>query len=228
VFDTRGFVSEVKMCNIIFASLYLREGNISSAKAFFETTIKLPPGYSQLTSYCLERLGNPGYWGTVNWFSSWTTVFLVHSLKSKDKLGIHKALQFLGDIFLAHSDEHTAISLFTVALDGFTYMDVHHSRAECMLRLGDISKGHGNMLKAMELWETARLLFEQSSQTKQVKHVDQRLAHISENVLENHRTNLVRLAQLNVPDGNVEDMDDLDNMEGLDLDDDKKPDFVAV
>jgi hypothetical protein len=73
--------------------------------------------------------------------SSWTTVFLVHSLRQKEKVGIHKALQFLGDVFLALGNEHTAIILFTIALDGFTQIDVHRSRAECMLQLGDISMG---------------------------------------------------------------------------------------
>ncbi|KAJ7920515.1 hypothetical protein B0H13DRAFT_1867585 [Mycena leptocephala] len=54
----------------------------------------------------------------------WTTVFLVHSVQQREKLGINKALQFLGDVFLAQDDEHTAINLFTVVLQGFTYMDV--------------------------------------------------------------------------------------------------------
>jgi hypothetical protein len=65
--------------------------------------------------------------------SSWTTVYLAHSIKFKEKLGINKALQFLGDIFLVQADEDTAVSLFSAALEGFTYMDVHRSRAECML-----------------------------------------------------------------------------------------------
>jgi hypothetical protein len=51
----------------------------------------------------------------------------------KEKLGILKALQFLGDVFLAQGEEYTALNLFTVALEGFTAMDVHRSRAECML-----------------------------------------------------------------------------------------------
>jgi hypothetical protein len=118
--------------------------------------------------------------------SSWTTVFLVHSLKSKEQLGIYKALQFIGDIFVTQGDEHTAISLFTAALEGFTDMDVHRSRAECMVRLGDIFMEH-NTLKAVELWTTARPLFERSSQAKQVENVDQRLASVSKNVLEEHK-----------------------------------------
>jgi hypothetical protein len=56
-----------------------------------------------------------------------------------EKLRIYKTLKFLIDLFLYQNDKHTATNLFRVALEGFIQMDVHHSRAECMLRLGDIS-----------------------------------------------------------------------------------------
>ncbi|KAJ7732132.1 hypothetical protein B0H16DRAFT_1696463 [Mycena metata] len=141
-------------CDMIQADLNLREGDRS------------------------ERLGNNGCWEGAHHLSSWTTVFLAHSLKAKERLGIHKALQFLGDIFLSKDDEVTAVSLFILALEGFTEMDVHHSRAECMIRLGDISKKNSDLLEAMDLWETARPLFERSSQTKQVQDIDERLRSV--------------------------------------------------
>jgi hypothetical protein len=212
IFDTLGLVGEVTMCDMILADLHLREGNLLVAKALFEKCVKFV-GSSEIISYCLERLGNTSRWGDLNGFSSWTTVFLVHCLKSKEKLGIYKALQFLGDVILSQGDEYTFISLLTVALEGFTQMDVHCSRAECVLRLGDISMGNSNMLKAVELWETAKLLFERSNQAKQVEHVNQRLAGVSENVLKQHRKNLVRLAELNPPSGTVEDMDEISEIE---------------
>jgi hypothetical protein len=98
----------------------------------------------------------------------------------KQKLGIYKALQFMGDGILAQDDEDTAITLFTVALEGFTDMDVHRSRAECMLQLGDVCKQHDNLLEAMEHWNMARPLFERSSQAKQVEAIDKRLASVSD------------------------------------------------
>jgi hypothetical protein len=148
---------------------------------------------------------------------SWTTVFLVHSLKRTEKLGIYKALKFLGDGFLSQNEEQTAISLFTVALEGFTQMDVHYSRAECMLQLGDISMGHSDPFKAVEFWERARPLFERSSQAKQVQHINERLAGISEDMLKQHRNNLAHLAELNAPAGTVEELeDDLSDIEDLD------------
>jgi hypothetical protein len=86
-----------------------------------------------------------------------------------------------------------------------------------MLRLGDISMGHNDPLKAVEFWERARPLFECSSQAKQVQHINERLAGISKDVLEQHRDNLARLAELNAPTGTVEELeDDLSDIEDLD------------
>ncbi|KAJ7839753.1 hypothetical protein B0H13DRAFT_1911075 [Mycena leptocephala] len=231
IFCMHNLAMHITMCDTILADLYLREQNLLEAKTLFERCLILYVGHSEIMSYCLERLGNASCWDVANWMSGWTTVFLVHSVKQKEKLGIHKALQFLGDTFLAQNEEHTAISLFTVALDGFTQMDVHCSRAECMLRLGDISKGEGNLLKAVELWETARPLFERSMQAKRVENIDQRLAGVSEDVLEQHRKNLACLAELNAPSGTVDEINnlsDIEDTEGLHLEDETTLDPVAL
>jgi hypothetical protein len=185
-----------------------------AAKDLFEKCLRLYSIHPEIVSYCLERLGDASRWGAPDHWPGRTIIFLVYSLRLKMKLGIYKALQFLGDIFLTQDDEHTAINLFTVALEGFTWMDVHCSRAECMLRLGDISKGHGDLFKALEHWETARPLFERASQTKKIELVDERLAGVGEVVLKKHRNNLTHLAKLNtpsgieVPDNNLSDIED--------------------
>ncbi|KAJ7032098.1 hypothetical protein C8F04DRAFT_668142 [Mycena alexandri] len=194
-------------CDTIQADLNLREGNMSSS--LFCKCLQLAWGnFSEAVSYCLERLGNYSCWEGSHHPSSWTTVFLTHSLKAKERLGIHKALQFLGDVFLKENDEVTAVSLFTLALEGFTQMDIHRSRAECMIRLGDISNKNGDLLKALELWETARPLFERSSQVKRVQDIDERLGGITEEVKQQHRINLAQLAELNAPVGKVEEVED--------------------
>ncbi|KAJ6548159.1 hypothetical protein DFH09DRAFT_1087359 [Mycena vulgaris] len=119
------------------------------------------------------------------------------SLRQKEKLGIHKALKFLGDFYLAEGDQQTAISLFTTALEGFTKMDVHRSGGECMVRLGDISKQNGDAEKAVELWRTARPLFEHSSQAKQIVQIDDRLAGVGYSLPEEHFKSMVSLSDLN-------------------------------
>jgi tetratricopeptide (TPR) repeat protein len=208
-------IAEITMCDMNLADLHLREGQISTAKTLFKTCLRAC-NCSEIKSYCLERLGNASRWGAIGPMSSWATIYLVHSLKFKEKLGIHKALQFLGDIFLDQSDEDTAAYLFTVALEGFKCMDVHCSRGECMLRLGDISKGHGDLLKAVEFWDAARPLFERSSQTKQMQEIDERLTSVGKDVLEQHIMNLACLMEINAPTGIVEEAeDDLSDIEDL-------------
>jgi hypothetical protein len=90
-------------------------------------------------------------------------------------LMLYKALRFLGDVFLSAQDEETAENLFTVALVGFTYLDVHRARAQCMLRLGDLAKQHGDILKARDLWATAQPLFERSLQAEDLEQINARL-----------------------------------------------------
>ncbi|KAJ7457507.1 hypothetical protein FB451DRAFT_1372600 [Mycena latifolia] len=175
----------IVLCDTTTAALDLTEGDLLKAMSLFQACLKSVWGkYTEAASYCLERLGNASLWHAIDHASSsWTVTFLVYSLKLKQKLEIHKALQFLGDLYLADGDQQTAISLFTVALEGFTKMDVHRSRAECMLRLGDIAEVNEDLRKAAELWKIARPLFERSSQAKQVVHIDERLTRTPPRVL---------------------------------------------
>jgi hypothetical protein len=77
--------------------------------------------------------------------------------------------------------------------------------------------GYSDPLKSVEFWEAARPLFECSSQAKQVQGINERLAGISNDVLEQHRTNLAHLAELNAPAGTVEELEDnLSDIEDLD------------
>ncbi|KAJ7775477.1 hypothetical protein B0H16DRAFT_1450116 [Mycena metata] len=206
IFRASGYAMFSIACDTIQADLNLREGDLSCP--LFCKCLQLGWGkYSEAVSYCLERLADIDRWEGYHHPTSWTAVFLAHSFKAKQRLEIHKALQFLGDVFLREDDEATAIFLFTLALEGFTQMDVHRSRAECMIRLGDISK-HGDLLTALELWETARPLFEHSSQAKHVQNIDERLAGIDENVKEQHRRRLAQIVKLNTPTTKVEEIEE--------------------
>jgi hypothetical protein len=82
-----------------------------------------------------------------------------------------------------------------------------------MLRLGDISNRHGDLLKAVELWEIARPLFEKSSQMKEVQCIDKRLSCVDSNVLDHHRENIACLVRLDVPSGNLSHLEDEEQME---------------
>ncbi|KAJ6576969.1 hypothetical protein DFH09DRAFT_1077922 [Mycena vulgaris] len=187
-------------CDAIMGALHLRERNQPAAQLLFHKCLSLFWGHhAEMVNYCLERLGDRSLWGSTDWPSSWTIVYLVHASKLQQKLDVHKALQFLGDIFCTEGDQDTAVSLLTVALEGFTQMDVHRSRAECMLQLGYISKDNGDILKATEHWRRARSLFEWSSQVKQVALIDEELLSITGDVHGEYTRSLPHLSDIHVP-----------------------------
>jgi tetratricopeptide (TPR) repeat protein len=186
IFEMFGLKPWMTACDTILAALCVRENDLPTAKLLFEKCLKLHLD-NEIKSFCLEWLGDVSRWGAFHSTVRWTTIFLVHSLQSKKNLEVHKAIQFFGDLFLTQGDGGSAISLFTVALEGFTYMDVHRSRAECMMRLGDIFKIHGDLPKAIELWGTARPLFEHSSQAQQVDCIDSKRATISQNIVQHKK-----------------------------------------
>jgi hypothetical protein len=98
-----------------------------------------------------------------------------------------------------------------------------------MLHLGDIAKENDDLHKAVEFWDAARPLFERSSQTKQVKLIDERLAGVGKDALEQHRMNLAHLVEINAPTGIVEEAeDDLSDIEDLQEDLDGVLSPVAV
>ncbi|KAJ7433211.1 hypothetical protein FB451DRAFT_1196355 [Mycena latifolia] len=200
--------AKILYCKIELGKLHLREGEILTAKGILQTCFKSTWGKdAQGALPCMESLANIKHWpdSDFRWASGWAIIYLGYAKKLGDKIALPRALQFLGDVFQAEGDCATSISLFTVALEGFTRMDNHRSRAECMLRLGDLAKGHGGVPKAIELWKTARPLFEWSSQAKQVTQIEERLAAITNNVLEETTDSLTCLGQLNAPIAAVAD-----------------------
>ncbi|KAJ7438354.1 hypothetical protein FB451DRAFT_1378267 [Mycena latifolia] len=195
-------------CNIELGKLHLREGEILTAKGILQTCFNSTWGDCvQGKISCMESFANIKGWpkSDFHWASGWSIVYLGYAKKLGEKIALHRALQFLGDVFQAEGDSATSTSLFTIALEGFTWMNIHHSRAECMLCLGDLAKGHREVSKAIEHWKTARPLFERSSQAKQVAQIDERLAAITSNMLEEPTDSLMCLGQLNSPIAAVAD-----------------------
>jgi tetratricopeptide (TPR) repeat protein len=179
LYQTIKYPVGIVWCDTITAALDGEQGNSLAARNQFQKHLQSAWGKDQeAATYCLEKLGAVHQWDPVVQVS-WTVTFFVHSVKSKQRLELHRSLQFLGDVFSACGDPETALSLFTIALDGFTQMDVHRSRAECMVRLGEISLLSGDELRAAELWETARPLFERSSQGTQLDELNTKRATLS-------------------------------------------------
>ncbi|KAF8167063.1 hypothetical protein K438DRAFT_1774801 [Mycena galopus ATCC 62051] len=197
--DAIGGPHELRCYEYCSAIIQLREGMTCSAKTIFEQIFNSTwNNHIGCALESLERLGDVGQWtvGDFGWASRWTVVYLGYAKKSQNKLAVHKSLQFLGDVFLTQGDEDTAYSLFTVASDGFTFMDVHRSRAQCFLRLGNITRQRGDLMKAVEFWKEARPLFERSLQGKEIIQIDMRLGAAEQEMLDMQDKKLVQLRDL--------------------------------
>ncbi|KAF8171776.1 hypothetical protein K438DRAFT_1773072 [Mycena galopus ATCC 62051] len=125
--------------------------------------------------FCPEQLANINAWPASGSPCKWPMVYLAYAYKSQLKLALHKALLFIGDTFNVNQDEITAANLHGIALIGFTSMDIHQSRAECMLRLGDLAISQGHTSEAITLWITAQPLFERSLQAAEVAQINSRI-----------------------------------------------------
>ncbi|KAF8180305.1 hypothetical protein K438DRAFT_1768539 [Mycena galopus ATCC 62051] len=147
------------------------------------------------TFLALQQLANIKAWPASKSQQKWPLIYLGCAYKARDKWALHKALLFLGDVFIANEDETTATNLYQVALTGFTHMDVHHNRALCILRLGDLAKRQGRTTEAITLWKAARPLFVQSSQVQDVADIDDRI----QTAEENHQKVLSQLETLHTP-----------------------------
>jgi hypothetical protein len=209
------------------AELCLREGTPGTANAMFKKCFALSQDIStELPFLCLERLGDLSTGiNDIPTTLRWTIIFLGQAVKCKEKRQTMQAFRCLGQLFAAEGDNETAHSLFNVALDGFTFMDVHRWRADCMVRIADILNSRGEVMKAVELWKAARPLFERSSQMKEIIKIEDKLAEVDSAFLEEYEQQLQRLSEMHVP-GSTPDLtyigedEEKDNLaEGSDFED---------
>ncbi|KAJ7435502.1 hypothetical protein FB451DRAFT_1379364 [Mycena latifolia] len=220
IFEKMGQPNAIIACETTLADLHLREGHTVAARTLFQKCFNSSWGkVEEEVMNCLERLGDVSRWRVTDfdWSSHWTVVYLAYAKIVQKKLDLYKALQFLGDVYLQDGDEETAHSLFIVALAGFTYMDVHHSRANCMVRLGDIAHHRGQLDEAVEFWQNARPLFELSLQTKDVVQIDARLGGT-----DHHQKTLAQLAILTVPIGFFETLSVVDDTHHLETEEEEE------
>ncbi|KAJ6473071.1 hypothetical protein C8R45DRAFT_1163461 [Mycena sanguinolenta] len=183
---------------LVLSGLELREGELLTAKIRFEKCLQWSwTRHTEVSFNCLEKMADINCWGAANfdWAAAFGIIYLAFVHQKKQKLGLYKALYNLGNMFLINKDKATAESLFTVALEAFTEMDVHQWRTNCMLQLGDIAAQQGYMSGAERHWRDARPLFEKSLQAKDMANIDLKLASIEKA----HEGALAMLAQLQAP-----------------------------
>jgi tetratricopeptide (TPR) repeat protein len=182
-------------CRMVEADIELTEEKFDMAKVkLIECLTSVWGKNNEIELSCLGRLADIRAWPASEWDPRWPVMYCGYAYKCKDKFALHKALLFLGDVFLVTKDDKTATNRYIVALDGFTHMDVHRSRAQCMVRLGDLANKQGHTSKAIGFWTTARPLFERSLQAKDVAEIDVRLSTVDKA----HQKSLLQLTTLSV------------------------------
>jgi tetratricopeptide (TPR) repeat protein len=190
----------ISLCVFSHADLLLREGDVAGARLeYIQLFATVQSKNDQLACYCLARLAdptNPVHGDTES--TRWAVVFLAFTLcrSGRSLLTVHQALQCLGDVLAQQGVVDEALSILTIALEGFTWMDVHQSRAECMRTMGDMHLRRGEISRASALWKDAQPLFQRSLQRKAVSGIDARLADLEQH----HEAKLERHSKLNMPD----------------------------
>jgi hypothetical protein len=192
--------------DVALADLSLRDGNHTVANTTFSAYVASPGNGSSIIQVleCLERLADLSS-GMNNLQNTlrWAAIFISLGLISKTKLATMKAIHCLGQLLAAEGDDESAFSLFTVALEAFTFMDVHRWRADCMVQIADIYEKRGEIQKSVGLWKMARPLFERSSQAKDVTRLGRRLAEADFAISEKHEQQFIQLVELHVPVGDL-------------------------
>ncbi|KAJ7831312.1 hypothetical protein B0H14DRAFT_2804975 [Mycena olivaceomarginata] len=195
--ETRG----VLICELTRADLQRREAEEFGVGAkYIHLFITTQIEENELAMLTLQRLADSTYpVHAAAEVARWAVVFLAFALRSsvRNMLGAHQALKSLGDVLSHQGIDNDALNILTVALEGFTWMDVHQSRAECMRSIGDLHMRHCEFSKASTFWKEARPLFEVSLQAKSIAGIDHRLAELDQ---QQQQGNQDRLLNVNMPD----------------------------
>ncbi|KAJ7800150.1 hypothetical protein B0H14DRAFT_3786346 [Mycena olivaceomarginata] len=123
----------------------------------------------------------------------------------KNMLAVHQALQSLGDVFAQQGMDAEALGILAAALEGFTWMDVHQSRAECMRTMGDVHFRCRQSSTACIFGQRLDLCLNGHYRQRQVSEIDSRLAKVKEEE-EHHNTNVGYLSKLDVPTASLKQL----------------------
>ncbi|KAJ7257706.1 hypothetical protein C8J57DRAFT_1647405 [Mycena rebaudengoi] len=131
---------------------------------------------TEITEHCLRLLadiqhGLSSYQET----ERWAVIYLAFGMTKMNRVTTTKALRCIGDLLVIDGDNDTALSLFMVALDSFTFMDIHRDRADCMIRMAAIFEQRTEIRKTVDLLQRAHPLYERSSQEKEIIKIDTKL-----------------------------------------------------
>lgn len=166
-----------RACDMTLGDLYFKQGHYDKAKKLYSQSLSSAYGTcSDQEIECFAALSNVARkQQNTQILLQNIVLFLAFARKIQSFRSTLQACYHLGEYFCQVEDMDTALSLLKLALKGFTSMDIHRSRGDCFLHIGDILKMQGQINEAREMWQKARPLFVRSMQTQDVGQCDQRL-----------------------------------------------------
>ncbi|KAF8143546.1 hypothetical protein K438DRAFT_1783644 [Mycena galopus ATCC 62051] len=184
-------------CAWLHAKLRLRDGDVAGGHSELRRLFACSSSYYFAVD-CLLLLARPTYLlQSGAEISCWPVIFIAFVMGSSARtpMVVHNTLWCFGYYLFQLNMDDAALSILQVALEGYTWMDVHQGRAECMRTMGDIYLRRGETVIASTFWKGARPLFERSLQAKAVAEIDARLTELEKL----DEAKLTQLLQLNVP-----------------------------
>ncbi|KAJ6484475.1 hypothetical protein C8R47DRAFT_1048627 [Mycena vitilis] len=165
-------------CDFTLAHLYFHQGNYVASRALYSPGLLAVQGQSaEMELLCRLRLVDIAFADRdVQCAKRLSFVLFSLALRVGDLGATHHALRRIGDIFLSEGDSETAQNIFELALSGFTIMDIHQARGDCLIRLGDINRARGEYETARAKWKEARALFDRCSQLGDAQKCHDRIA----------------------------------------------------
>jgi tetratricopeptide (TPR) repeat protein len=167
-------------CEAVVADLQLRRDQKAEARACYEKWFSRFRTQPDFALVCLSKLGDLEYGmhdRSVTF--GYALALMAYAQRSENLVSIYHALRCIGDIFAAEGDDATAVNLFTAALGGFSEMDVHRNKGECLVRIAGVLERRDELTEAASLLRQARILFDRSSQAAQISRIDQRLGNLN-------------------------------------------------
>ncbi|KAF7369826.1 MYND-type domain-containing protein [Mycena venus] len=173
IFTSRGYLRGLPLCDRVMADFLIAQGRTSEAIRMYEKWVLSSRGKSaESFSKYLLALGDITLRHDMESTTHWATICLAYGRTAANLSVVAWAFRLLGDIFREEADEETSGSLFQLALEEFTRMDIYQGRAQCLLRLANIARKRGEHIVATEYLSEAKEMFLKSGMAAEAKKIE--------------------------------------------------------
>ncbi|KAF8192772.1 hypothetical protein K438DRAFT_857252 [Mycena galopus ATCC 62051] len=160
IFTSRSYLRGLPICDKVVADFLIGQGRTTEAVRLYERCMRsFRKDSVALVASCMHKLGDITLRDDVRSTTHWATTYLAFGKTIASTSVVAWAFRLLGDIFRVGEDGESAASLFQVALEEFTRMDIHRGKAECLHGLGEIAERRREYTVATEYFAGARRMF---------------------------------------------------------------------